>query len=595
MKARPASSPPEATRFRLRLFGALLALVAGFGAVGLTVARRGIAADEERSFEREFQGGLATLHHVQELRHAALLERCRALARRPRIHAALEDGALDLLYLSARDELRDAVAPSGEPLPEGPAYSLRARFYRFLDENGDVLAPPADDDACGELSPGEDRQIHLPGIIDHPQTGYITGPAGTREISEIIATPIISSETGAPIAALVLGFEPVRLTTQSDTLPGFASGIWTGSALSLPNLAPAARDSLLAALARSASPATSAPAPGRERLTIDGAPHLVFFKQLNPDSRFPAGYEVCVFPLTEMQARQRRATWRILGLGGVLLFGGFVASHHLAARFARPVAALAHDSREQRTQRQRAEAELQSTSAELERVARFSADASHQLKTPVTVLRAGLDEILARGAIPAAEVEEVSALIHQTYRLSTIIDDLLLLSRMDAGQLKIRFADVDLGLLIAAALDDLSASPDELELAVDSDCPPSLRVAGEKRYIAVILQNLLENARKYNRPGGRIQITARSADGHAIVSIGNTTQRPIPLEAQSHIFERFHRAAMGENIPGYGIGLNLARELARLHDGDLRLLRSDETWTEFEVRFRALPSAPATA
>jgi signal transduction histidine kinase len=290
-----------------------------------------------------------------------------------------------------------------------------------------------------------------------------------------------------------------------------------------------------------------------------------------------------------MRARQRHAAWRILGVGGVLLLAGFVTSRHLAGRFAEPVAALAHDSKLQRTQRQRAEAALETTSAELERVARFSADASHQLKTPVTVLRAGLEEIIARGALPAAEVEEVSSLIHQTYRLSTVIEDLLLLSRMDAGQLKIHFGEVDLAHLIDASLDDLSASPDDLDLAIEADFPRPLRVAGEKRYIALILQNLLENARKYNRAGGRIRIAAGTANGTASVTIGNTTRRPIPPEAQRHIFERFHRGAMGENIPGYGIGLNLARELARLHDGDLRLLGSDEAWTEFEVRFRSLP------
>ena len=62
--------------------------------------------------------------------------------------------------------------------------------------------------------------------------------------------------------------------------------------------------------------------------------------------------------------------------------------------------------------------------------------------------------------------------------------------------------------------------------------------------------------------------------------------RPIPAAAQEHIFERFHRGLAGENITGHGLGLNLARELARLHGGDVRLVRSDDDWTEFEVRFR---------
>jgi signal transduction histidine kinase len=128
--------------------------------------------------------------------------------------------------------------------------------------------------------------------------------------------------------------------------------------------------------------------------------------------------------------------------------------------------------------------------------------------------------------------------------------------------------------------------PDEHEVKVETDFPDELHIVGEKRYTAIILQNLLENARKYNfRRGGRIRIAARIDDGEARLLVGNTGH-PISPEGQAHIFERFHRGVIGENVPGYGLGLNLARELARLHQGDLRLVRSDETFTEFEVRFR---------
>jgi signal transduction histidine kinase len=248
---------------------------------------------------------------------------------------------------------------------------------------------------------------------------------------------------------------------------------------------------------------------------------------------------------------------------------------------------------EQRAQRARAEAALELTHEELQRSARFSADASHQLKTPVTVLRAGLEELLARENLTPEECGQVSALIHQTYRLSSLIEDLLLLSRMDAGRLKLELAPVNLSQLIEAALDDLGALPDEHGLQLETDFPPDLHVRGEKRYTAIILQNLLENARKYNLAAGRIRIAARVEGDTVTLAIANTG-RPIPAGSQAHIFERFHRGAMGENVPGYGLGLNLARELARLHGGELRLARSDAEWTEFEVRFQlaAPPGVP---
>jgi signal transduction histidine kinase len=267
------------------------------------------------------------------------------------------------------------------------------------------------------------------------------------------------------------------------------------------------------------------------------------------------------------------------------------ASHLVALRLSRPVERLAEDSAVNLDQRHRAEAALELTSQELQRAARFSADASHQLKTPVTVLRAGLEELLAGEQVSPQAREEVSALVHQTFRLASVIEDLLLLSRMDAGRLQIQFGRVDLVPLLEAWVDDMGAIPDGPRPEVDCELPPALWIEGEKRFVSLILQNLLENARKYNRPGGRVRIAARADGAWAVLAIGNTGN-PIPEASRAHIFERFHRAAMAENVPGHGIGLNLARELARLHGGDLRLARSGDDWTEFEVRFRAAGAPP---
>jgi signal transduction histidine kinase len=257
------------------------------------------------------------------------------------------------------------------------------------------------------------------------------------------------------------------------------------------------------------------------------------------------------------------------------------------------------DSEENRAHRKRAETALQLTSEELQRSARFSADASHQLKTPVTVLRAGLEELLAGEKLTSDANEEISMLVHQTLRLTNLIEDLLLLSRMDAGRLHLKFSPVNLTQLIEGWLDDFSALPDDLGLKIETDLPAALCVAGEKRYTSIILQNLLENARKYNCAGGRLRIAAGLEGDWGILTVGNTGCA-IPPAAQAHIFERFHRGSAGENVPGHGLGLNLARELARLHRGDVRLTRSDDAWTEFEVRLHlaqpgVTPSLPETA
>jgi signal transduction histidine kinase len=109
------------------------------------------------------------------------------------------------------------------------------------------------------------------------------------------------------------------------------------------------------------------------------------------------------------------------------------------------------------------------------------------------------------------------------------------------------------------------------------------------------VQNLLENSRKYNRPGGRIRVAGHKDTDEIVLNIGNTG-RPITRDAQEHIFERFfHRGSGGTAVSGHGLGLNLARELARLHGGDLRLVGSDNDWTEFEVRFRVAQQMPSRA
>ena len=101
-------------RFRTKLVGAMMLVVLALTALGLYFTQRKVAATAERDLQENFQAKLVSLHKIQELRHTALTERCGELVFKPRIHAALEDNALDLLYPSAKDELRDLME---EPEP----------------------------------------------------------------------------------------------------------------------------------------------------------------------------------------------------------------------------------------------------------------------------------------------------------------------------------------------------------------------------------------------------------------------------------------------------------------------------------------------
>jgi signal transduction histidine kinase len=222
---------------------------------------------------------------------------------------------------------------------------------------------------------------------------------------------------------------------------------------------------------------------------------------------------------------------------------------------------------------------------------RFSADASHQLKTPVAILRAGLDELSRDGGLTAPQAAEIEVLRQQTRRLTALIDDLLLLAQADAGRLQLEEEEIDLVPLIAAAGDDLQALAANRDLAVEDDLPAGLPARADRRRVALVLQNLVENAAKYTPDGGTVRLSARQEDDWIFVRVANTGAA-IPVEAREQIFERFRRGpSVGENIRGHGLGLNIARELIRAHGGDLRLARSDGEWTEFEFRVPASAAA----
>lgn len=577
-----AQQPPGFARFRVKLLVAMMLVVSAVLGPALFFSQRDASEAAQRERAQAFDAEINQLRALQEMRHAILAERCRQLARKPRIHAALEDNALDLLYPSARNELLDIMGTEAGPDPFTDA--LHARFYRFLDHAGAVIHP-SNAAEVGALRPEEEAALALPGAPSRAQLGFLrrTSPEGDREIlDEIIAMPIVSSETGEPIAALVLGFKPLD-TGARRSQAGVKSGVWLDHKITIPDLSPAAAEEL----ARLFDPRVSA-SNSSESISFGGEPWLLFHHRLNPESLYPAVHEVILYPLRDTNAAQQRRIWGYAGAWTALLLVALLASHLLASRLSQPVEKLAVDSELNRSERRRAEAALESTHEELMRSARFSADASHQLKTPVTVLRVGLEELLAGEKLTGEVREEVSSLVHQTFRLTSVIEDLLLLSRLDAGRLKLESTQVEFTRLMEAALDDLEAVPDSDSPEIEKDFPSSLPVEGEQRYLSLLLQNLLENARKYNRPGGRIRLHARIEEPWVLIHVGNTGPT-ISAEAQQHMFERFHRGALGENIPGHGLGLNLARELARLHGGDLRLMRSADDWTEFEIRLRLSP------
>ena len=173
-----------------------------------------------------------------------------------------------------------------------------------------------------------------------------------------------------------------------------------------------------------------------------------------------------------------------------------------------------------------------------EQSARFSADASHHLKTPIAVLRAGIEEILADVECSESTQARAEGLLRRIHHLSSVVDNLLLLSRADAGRLELSKAEFDLGEMLEGVLDDALTLAEPLDLKVEADIPKHLLLKADRTFVAIIAQNLVENAVKYNTPGGRLRVEARAVNGEVeIQSATPATASPkIALDSYSSAF-----------------------------------------------------------
>ena len=214
---------------------------------------------------------------------------------------------------------------------------------------------------------------------------------------------------------------------------------------------------------------------------------------------------------------------------------------------------------------------------------RFSADASHQLKTPIAVIRAGLENLRKEAGLTEEHRHEIDALHHQTRRLTALILDLLLLAQADSGRLVLSSETTNLVPLLKASIDDLEALVFDKNITITYNLPNNIFVQIDERRIRLAFQNLVENAAKYTPINGLIRIISTIENSIIHLHISNTGE-PIDPDDQSTIFERFRRGKqVGENISGHGLGLNIARTLMVAHGGDLSLSRSDSQWTEFRL------------
>ncbi len=234
-----------------------------------------------------------------------------------------------------------------------------------------------------------------------------------------------------------------------------------------------------------------------------------------------------------------------LGLGalGLAAFGGL----YMAGRAVRPV----RDSFD----KQRA----------------FVADASHELKTPLTLIRADTEVVLYRGRVAPDDRKLIEHVLAETDRMDAVLSDLLLVARLDAGKLEVSTETFDLSVVLSESVERFGLRVSGKGVNLEVQTAGQLPVRGDPKRTGQILAVLLDNAVRFTPSGGRITVDGQVHDGWAEVSVRDTGPGIAP-EHLPHIFDRFYRAeeARTRKSGGTGLGLAIARDLAHAQKGGLQ-------------------------
>jgi len=227
-----------------------------------------------------------------------------------------------------------------------------------------------------------------------------------------------------------------------------------------------------------------------------------------------------------------------------------------------------------------------------QRVREFTLHASHELKTPLTVIRSELETALhdEKSGAPPQPARLLSQL-DEIDRLTKIVDGLTLLTKADAGQVALHREPLQLDELVRESFADANilAQPSGVRVTL-TDCQATA-IQGDRHRLRQLLLNLTDNAVKYNHPGGAVTISLRRAGAAAELRVANTGPG-LAVELQPRVFERFFRGDASHNreVEGCGLGLSIAQWIVHTHGGTIHFASQPGQLTTVTVRL-PLPSA----
>lgn len=226
-----------------------------------------------------------------------------------------------------------------------------------------------------------------------------------------------------------------------------------------------------------------------------------------------------------------------------------------------------------------------------EHINRFSADVSHELRTPLAILHGELDAVARRRRLSPDLLDAIGSALEEVERLTRIVDHLLIISRLDTGEVFPRTI-LNLGELANSTVEQVRLLAEEKSITIDEQIRPDVLVEGDPLRLQQLIVNLLDNAIKYTSQGGRVAVTVAAATTRAQISVADTGLG-IPADSVPHVFDRFYRAdkARARNTGGAGLGLAIVKAICSAHGGSINVNSTEGAGSVFTVE---LPLATAS-
>jgi heavy metal sensor kinase len=217
---------------------------------------------------------------------------------------------------------------------------------------------------------------------------------------------------------------------------------------------------------------------------------------------------------------------------------------------------------------------------------RFVADASHEMRTPLTILRGELENLVEDSRLDAEVRDRAASLFEEAVRLSRIVEQLFMLSRLDAGEAQADWSRFDLAGLAKTTAEQMGLLAEDKKISITCDANQPVLVEGDSARLKQVVVNLLDNAIKYTPQNGAIQLHVHAVNGHAILEVEDNGVGISP-EALPHIFERFYRVDQirSGDFEGAGLGLSIVKAICSAHGAEIEATSRLSQGSCFRAKF----------